>query len=158
MNVSEVCTRRVYLVRAEQPLVEAARQMQQHHVGALVVIEQQGAGVRPVGMLTDRDIVCGQFAHRTDLHCLTVADVMAAPVVTVTEAEGLEAAIVTLRVHAIRRAPVVNVAGDVVGIVTLDDLLPALAAELSTLAQLIGSQSRHEGREPEARELRRSGR
>lgn len=143
MNVAEVCTRQVFLIRAEQPLADAARLMQQRRVGALVVIEQRGASVRPVGMLTDRDIVCGQFAHQADLHCLTVAEVMAAPAATVREDQSLEEAIAVLRTRAVRRAPVVNGAGELVGVITLDDLLPVLAGELNSLAQLIGEQVAH---------------
>jgi len=144
MKVSEICTRRVFLIRADQPLVEAAREMQQRHIGALVVVEQRDGAVRPVGMLTDRDVVCGQFAHKADLHCLTVADVMASPVTALAEQAPLDEAIATLRGHGVRRAPVVNAAGELVGIVALDDLLPAVASELNTLAELIGSQHRHE--------------
>lgn len=146
MNVAEICTRRVFLIRPDQPLLEAARLMQRHHVGALVVAEQRDGMVRPVGMLTDRDIVCGQFAHKADLQCLCVADVMAAPVVVLPETASLDVAIATLREHAVRRAPVTDASGSLVGIVTLDDLLPAVAAELDALAQLIGWQSRHESR------------
>jgi CBS domain-containing protein len=144
MNVAEVCTRQVLLIKAGQPLAEAARYMLRRAVGALVVIEEHAGVVRPVGMLTDRDIVCGQFARQADLHCLTVAEVMAAPAVTVAEHQSIEQAVAVLRARAVRRAPVINAAGDLVGIVTLDDLLAAMAAELNALAQLIGSQARHE--------------
>ncbi|HTW76028.1 MAG TPA: CBS domain-containing protein [Steroidobacteraceae bacterium] len=140
MNVAEICTREVLVIRAEQPLLEAAQLMQRHGVGALVVIEEQGGSLRPVGMLTDRDVVCGQFAHQADVRCLTVAEVMAAPAATVAEGCSLEQAIEVLRARAVRRAPVVNGAGELVGIITLDDLLPALAGELDALSQLIGSQ------------------
>jgi CBS domain-containing protein len=142
MNVAEVCTREVLKIRAEQPLIEAARLMQRRQVGALVVIEKQGRSVRPVGILTDRDIVCGQFAHQADMHCLTVAEVMAAPAATVAENYSLEQAIAVLHARAVRRAPVVNSTGELVGIVTLDDLLPAMAGELNALAHLIGSRPR----------------
>ncbi len=144
MNVAQICTREVLLIKAGQPLVEAARLMQQRRVGALVVIEEHAGSVRPVGMLTDRDIICGQFAHQADLHCLTVAEVMAAPAATVTENQSLEEAIAVLRARGVRRAPVINGSGELVGIVTLDDLLPAVAGELDALAQLIGAQASHE--------------
>ncbi len=144
MKVAQVCTRRVFVIKADQPLAEAAREIQERHVGALVVIEQRHGSVYPIGMVTDRDIVCGQFAHEADLHVLTVADAMAAPAVTVAEELGIEEAIAALRTRTVRRAPVVNQVGELVGIVTLDDLVPAVAAELNSLAQLIGSQARHE--------------
>ena len=148
MNVAEICTREVLMITAEQPLIDAARLMQRRQVGALVVIEERDHSVRPVGMLTDRDIVCGQFAHRADVHCLTVAEVMAAPAATVTEDQSLEDAIAVLRARAVRRAPVVGSTGELVGIVTMDDLLPALARELNVLGQLIGSRARRERAAP----------
>jgi CBS domain-containing protein len=118
--------------------------MRQRHVGALVVVTQRDAVVVPVGMLTDRDIVCGQILKRADLHCLTVADVMSAPVSVVREGQGVEEAIALLGARGLRRAPVVNSSGELVGILTLDDLLPAVASELNTLAGLVGGQARYE--------------
>lgn len=144
MNVAEICTREVLMISAGQPLIEAARLMQRRQVGALVVTEEHGRSLRPVGILTDRDIVCGQFAHQADMHCLTVAEVMAAPAATVAENQSLEQAIAVLRARSVRRAPVVNSTGELVGIVTLDDLLPAVAGELNALAHLIGTRPPHE--------------
>lgn len=48
--------------------------------------------------------------------------------------------------HGVRRAPVVDANGSLVGIVTLDDLLPVLASSLQELATLMGTQSRNLGR------------
>jgi len=56
---------------------------------------------------------------------------------------GLSEGIAALRSRGVRRAPVVDGNGGLVGIVTLDDLLPALARELQDLAELIGTQSRN---------------
>lgn len=144
MKIADICNRKVYLIKSEQPLVDAAREMQQRHVGALVVADSTVAPVQPTGIITDRDIVCGQFARKADLHCLVVADVMSRDPVTVSEESGLDEAIETLRSWGVRRAPVVNAGGDLVGIVTLDDLLPVLAAELNALATLMGTQARRE--------------
>jgi CBS domain-containing protein len=98
-------------------------------------------------MLTDRDIVRGQLARNADLHCLTVGDVMSKnPLclgVEVALAEGIDA----MNGRAVRRAPVTDRNGTLVGIVTLDDLLPAVASELYELAKLIKAQT-HRGLVP----------
>jgi CBS domain-containing protein len=146
MRAGELCSREVYLSRASDALADAAREMRRRNVGALVVVEPRGKMVRPVGIVTDRDIVCGQITRSADLFCLTVADVMSPNPVTVGEEDDLTETIKRLAAARVRRAPVVNTAGDLVGIISFDDLLPAVAEELSTLGRLIGTQSRSERR------------
>jgi CBS domain-containing protein len=145
MNVGNICQRQVYLVKPDEPLADAAREMQRRRIGALVVVRDLATPVRALGILTDRDIVCGQFLRQADLHTLTVGDVMTSDPLTLAESLGVSEAIAALRTRGVRRAPVVNEAGEVVGIATLDDLLPAVAAQLNALAKLIGTQSLHEG-------------
>lgn len=144
MRAGELCTREVYLARPGDPLAAAAREMRRRQVGALVVVETRGATVRPIGILTDRDIVCGQLAKSADLFCLTVGDVMTSDPTTVEEDDDLSASIRQLAATGVRRAPVVNGQGDLVGVLSLDDLLPAVAQELGGLVRLIGKQSRVE--------------
>jgi len=145
MNVGDICHRNVYLVKPGEGLADAAREMQRRRIGALVVVTDLAAPVRPLGIVTDRDIVCGQLLRKADLRALTVADVMTSDPLTLPESSGISEAIAALRERGVRRAPVVNPAQDTVGIVTIDDLLPAVAAELNALARLIGTQSLHEG-------------
>lgn len=144
MRIADMCSREVYSVNAAEPLVDAAHEMHQRHIGAVVVVEKHNGITRPVGIVTDRDIVCGQVSRRADLHCLTVADVMTPHPMTVHESSGIAEAIKFLSMRAVRRAPVINHAGALVGIVSMDDLLPILASELGALASLIGTQARHE--------------
>lgn len=144
MRAGELCTRKVYLARREDPLAAAAREMRQRHIGALIVVEAREKAVRPIGILTDRDIVCGQLAKSADLFCLNVGDVMTPDPTTVHEDDELTETIKRLAAAGVRRAPVVNSGGDLVGILSLDDLLPAVAQELSALAALIGTQARVE--------------
>jgi CBS domain-containing protein len=144
MRAGEVCTREVYLTGPGRALAEAAQEMRRRHVGTLVVVKPAGKEVRPVGILTDRDIVCGQLARGADLHCLTVGDVMSTDLTTVGEDDDVAAVIAQLAKAGVRRAPVVNTKGDLVGIVSLDDLLPVLSKQLAGLARLIGMQSRAE--------------
>jgi predicted transcriptional regulator len=95
-------------------------------------------------MLTDRDIVRGQLRLSADLHCLKVGDVMTANPLVIEENTDLAEAITALNTRKVRRAPVVDDNGRLTGIVTLDDLLPAVASELGSLAALISMQASSE--------------
>lgn len=137
MNLASVCTRTVHTTGSDRPLAEAAGRMLKYHVGALPVVETHGGSRRPVGIVTDRDIVCGQVNRGTNLHCLTVADVMTAKPVTLPEHTGVAEAIEAMSQVGVRRVLVVDEIGSLTGIVSVDDLLPILADELSELARLL---------------------
>lgn len=145
MNVGEVCSREVYIFKADEPLANAVAEMMKRHIGAIVVVETEADRVRPVGMVTDRDVVRGQISLKRDLPSLTLRDVMTSAPLTVAETSGIAEAIEHMRARGVRRAPVVNDSGDLVGIVSLDDLLPIVSEELGVLARLVGSQARREG-------------
>jgi CBS domain-containing protein len=115
--------------------------MREKDVGALVVLDPQDPQRRPQGILTDRDIVLGQLSKSADLYCLTVGDVMSRDPMCLRIDMSLEESLAAMNARAVRRAPVVDGNGTLVGIVTLDDLLPAVARELQNLAKLIGSQA-----------------
>ncbi len=148
MKVGDVCTRHVYLAQANQPLADAARRMCTDHVGALVVIEPGDQKRRPIGILTDRDIVLGQLARSADLFCLTVGDVMTRNPLSVTAEMSVFATISALNGRSVRRAPVLDREGALVGFVTLDDLLPVIGEEVAAIGTLMGSQALRETREP----------
>lgn len=146
MRVRDLYSPGVQVARPEQALAEAARTMMQSHVGALIIVETGGAARKPVGILTDRDIVRGQLRLSKDLFCLTVRDVMTTGLLTISANVDVTEAIEALHGLGVRRAPVVDAAGNLLGIITLDDLLPAVARELEELSALIGTQARHERR------------
>ena len=148
MRIRDIHTPHVRTAFRDEPLAEAARVMCSEHIGALVVVERGDARRRPVGMLTDRDIVRGQLRRGADLYCLTVGDVMTPDPLVLPVYLELTEAIEALNARAVRRAPVLDPEGTLVGLVTLDDLLPAVAQELGALAGLMGSQARHEVAQP----------
>lgn len=144
MRIRDLYTPGAQVTQPERALAEAARIMLQTHVGSLIVIEGHGTVRRPVGILTDRDIVRGQLKCGADLFCLTVGDVMTPHPLTIAANAEVTEAIESLRDRGVRRAPVVDDAGNLLGIITLDDLLPAVARELEELSCLIGTQARCE--------------
>lgn len=141
MNVGEICSREVYVVRATEPLVHAAQEMQKRRVGAMVVVESRGDAVRPTGIVTDRDIVRGQLLRGLDLQSLRVRDVMSRDLLTLPEHASISEAIERMNTRCVRRAPIVNEGGDLVGIVSFDDLLPAAVADVQALAKLVDRQA-----------------
>jgi CBS domain-containing protein len=138
MKIADVSTVTVRVTVPDQALAEAARTMREFSVGALVVVEANDEQQRrPVGMLTDRDIIRGQLLKAADLHCLVVRDVMSpCPLVLSADTELFEA-IEALNARGVRRAPIVNAAGSLAGVISLDDLVPVVANELLSLANLL---------------------
>ena len=124
MTVGDICTRSVFVASEHERILEIAERMRDDDVGALVVVAIRGASYAPIGMLTDRDIVISALAWQPDLiGDLTVADAMTSDVVTVDEHEHVDAALYRMRECGIRRLPVVDGTGKLVGILTLDDVL-----------------------------------
>lgn len=144
MKVRDVCTRPARVVEPSRPLADAARQMCADHIGALLVIEPGDQRRHPIGILTDRDILLGQLSRSADLFCLTVEDVMTRDPLAVTGDMSIASAIRALNAMSVRRAPVIDGDGALIGIVTLDDLLPVICAEFAAVGSLLGSQARRE--------------
>ncbi|MEI7968591.1 MAG: CBS domain-containing protein [Betaproteobacteria bacterium] len=144
MNVGELCTRDVVVCARDDTVLEAARLMRQHHVGCVVVVEGEAGRRVPVGIVTDRDIVVGLVSRGLDVGTWAVGDVMGANVVTVQQTASDTDAIALLRVHGLRRLPVVDQAGVLVGIITADDCIESLAESLTFLARVSGLERRVE--------------
>jgi CBS domain-containing protein len=111
-------------------LAAVARTMDEHNVGAVVVAEYH----RPVGIVTDRDLALA-LGVRGLTPETPVARVMATPAETIGVADGVFQATQTMRERNVRRLVVVDDAGDLAGIVTLDDLLRLLSRELANLVE-----------------------
>jgi CBS domain-containing protein len=137
MSVSEIFNPNVATIGAQEDIAEAAVLMRQEHVGDLIVVERRGNANVPVGILTDRDIVVGVVAKRVAPDAVTVGDTMTRELLTVREDASLEFALRQMRLHGVRRAPVVRANGDLVGVVAVDDLIQHLAVQLGRLADLI---------------------
>jgi CBS domain-containing protein len=145
MTVGEVCTREVVSVRREDSVLTVARLMRDRHVGNVVVVDGDGAQKRPVGILTDRDIVVGIVAQAPDkIAELQVDDVFTGELLTVCAEDPIETALDVMRDRGIRRLPVVGFDGRLRGIVTFDDMLNVMARELTDLAGVVGRERRRE--------------
>lgn len=149
LNAGEVCSRIVTIAERGMAVDEAARLMREHHVGCLIVVDETPQGRMPVGILTDRDIVTSIVAKDVDTTFLCLEDVMVRDLVTARESDSLMDLLGLMRRKGVRRLPVLGAKGELVGLVTLDDVLDVLAQQFSALAAAIESEQRRE------RELRR---
>ena len=124
----------------------AALLMRKHHVGDLIVIDGAGGQAVPVGIVTDRDIVVSVIALGLDPAGLQVDDIMSDDLLTCREDDDVYETIEHMRLRGIRRVPVVNGAGGLTGIVSVDDLLEFLAEEMGDLSRISASGQAHEKR------------
>ena len=92
----------------------------------------------------DRDIAVEVVAAGVNPEALTAGDIMGPDLATVREGEGLFEALRYMRDKGVRRMPVVDADGALVGILTLDDLLSLLAEQLTELAKLVSHERQRE--------------
>jgi CBS domain-containing protein len=146
MSVGSICSRNVATIGLEDSVREAAVLMREEHVGDLIVVEHRDGRPIPVGVITDRDIVLSVVAKGVALDDVTVGDAMSADLLTVNEANGVEHALREMGRVGVRRAPVIDSDGRLVGVLSIDDVIDHLAAQLGHIADVI----RH-GQETEVR-------
>ena len=146
MNVGSICRRNVVMIRPFDELTTAARLMRENHIGYLIVVEPSLGDpfFKPVGVLSDRDIVVTVIARETDPRTLKVGDVMTQQPVVAKEEDSSATALQEMRRIGVRRLPVVGERGQLVGILSLDDILDVLAAELQNVAGSIRNEQRME--------------
>lgn len=144
MGVGEICSRDVVFARRNESVAQAARLMREHHVGTVVVVDERNGRRFPVGMLTDRDIAVGVVAVGADPAQSNVEGAMPAEVVCVRDTDGLGRAVALMRAQGVRRLPVIDASGALVGVLSADDVLEVLAEELYCLGGMMARGERYE--------------
>jgi CBS domain-containing protein len=145
MSAGELCNRTVYIIRANESVLEAARLMKTHHVGCLVVVEERGTDRVPIALVTDRDLVVrGMAEARSDLETMQVSQVMSEGVTTARDTENMDDVRKKMRARGVRRIPVVDAEDRLQGIIAFDDMVDWMAQELTDLARLVSREQRRE--------------
>jgi CBS domain-containing protein len=120
-SIRDTMTSNPRTIETSTPVAEAARLMSSEDVGSLPIVE----GERLVGMLTDRDITVRVVAEGMDPQSTTAGDVASRDVVSVDPQQQLDEALRLMAQHQVRRLPVVEEDGRLVGIVAQADVATA---------------------------------
>jgi CBS-domain-containing membrane protein len=120
MKVKEVMTEDARAIWITQSLADAAKEMWENDCGVLPIIKD---GRKVVGMITDRDICMAAAIRDRKPSSISVEEVMNATVYAAEAEEDVEQALETMREHKIRRLPVLNLEGELQGIVSMNDIV-----------------------------------
>jgi CBS domain-containing protein len=135
-SIRDTMTSNPRTIETSTPVAEAARLMSSEDVGSLPIVE----GDRLVGMLTDRDITVRVVAEGMDPQSTTAGDVASRDVVSVDPQQQLDEALRLMAQHQVRRLPVVEEDGRLVGIVAQADV--ATAGQDARTGQVVEEISR----------------
>jgi len=138
MGIVQCCRDQVVAVSPDTPAVDVARIMGEKNVGSVVVISGDN---RPAGILTDRDLAVRVMAQEKNPGEVRAEEVMTRDVITFQDSMGIYEAIRKMTDEGIRRMPVVDDAGKLIGIVTMDDIIRMLGEEMAIIAKNIEKQS-----------------
>ena len=141
-KLKEFATTLVAVVEPETLAKDVAQLMRQHHIGALVVVDSVDKN-KPVGIVTDRDLVLELMAEGLDPSVFTAGDIMTIDLVTAHLDMDVMDAVALMKTHRLRRLVVTNATGHLTGIVTIENVLELLTRELAELAtDLAGTRDR----------------
>ncbi len=121
MQVKEIMTESPACCTPDTPLQDVARMMVENDCGCLPVVESQET-LKPVGVITDRDICCRTVAEGKNPLEMTAGDCMSSPVVTVTREASVDDCCATMEQNQVRRVPVVDERGACCGMVAQADV------------------------------------
>lgn len=144
MRVREICSFGTVTCHREASALDVAKLMHDRHVGAVIVVEGRQGGIVPIGVVTDRDLAIQVMAKEIDPASIRADDLMARDCVTLLDSDVAYEAIWQMRRSSVRRLPVVDAQGHLVGIVAMDDLNRFLAQELNDMAGIAEHQVRVE--------------
>jgi CBS domain-containing protein len=144
MTIGTLCTHKVITVDRGIDIAAAANVMRENHIGYLIVTDAGAGGGSPIGVITDRDIVIKVTAKDVDPHSLTVGDVMTPEPLTAAEDDGVSETLHRMRRLGVRRVPVVGARGQISGVLSLDDVIDHLVAQMADVAGSITSEQKFE--------------
>jgi len=146
MKVGQYCKRSVVSIASYVDIAAAAQLMREQHIGFVIAYKQGDDLHHPIGVLTDRDIVLQVTAPCVDPKSITVDDVMARQPLIASEDDELTEVLQAMRLAGIRRVPVVDVRGALVGVIAIDDVIDVVTGLLCDISGSIKSEQRQEWR------------
>ncbi len=147
MSVASICRRDIVTIADTANLREAAQLMRSQHVGSLVLTQTSAGQEQAVGLITDRDLVVEGLAREMDPLRTTVSQLARRDLAAIAGDADLGQAVTQMREAGLRRLLVTAADGHVMGIVSFDDVLEALAQQIGGLAEAVRSGITREGLE-----------
>lgn len=138
MSLESLCRREIICVRTSDKVIEATRLMEEKNVGSVVVVSED----KPVGIMTDRDVMIRLVNKGLDPEKTAISDVMSVEIITLNQSTGLYDALEQIKESrsSVRRFPIVDQNGSIKGIITLDDVVYLLGKEMSDVASIIETE------------------
>ncbi|MCW7541133.1 CBS domain-containing protein [Aquabacterium sp. A7-Y] len=146
MDVSSICQRDVVTIDRDMNLQDAARRMRDEHVGALVVTAADSSGTTVIGVVTDRDLTIEVLAQGHDSASRPISKLVSGRLVAVPSEATLSDAIAAMESEGVRRLLVTGPHRELVGIVSIDDLIEAWASDMTSLAQSLRKSREREAK------------
>lgn len=137
MSIYTVCQKSVVSVGPETTVDFVARLMQDKNIGCVVITDQH----KPVGIVTDRDLALRGRLGCGEPEIAPVSEIMTRELKTIRKDTGIFDAIQEMKSSGVRRLPVVDKGGRLVGLITLDDIIRLLSRELGEISRIIGKES-----------------
>lgn len=147
MNMINLCNRSIVSIDAGASLQQAASLMRSEHVGALVVTTGGVDEPHAVGLVTDRDLTIEAMACQLDPEETVIGDIASRELVVVSADSGIADALTVMAAAGVRRILVTESDRRVVGMVSFDDLVAALADEMSNMVKCLQKGTEREVRE-----------
>jgi CBS domain-containing protein len=136
MTVYDCCQRNVVSVTPDTTVTFVTRLMKEKNIGCVVITEKD----RPVGIVTDRDIVIRHAGSAEDTDRLSIESYMTRDVITVRGNAGIFEVIQQMKAAGVRRMPVIDEKGKLIALLTIDDIIRLLAREMADIARIIGKE------------------
>lgn len=124
-RIAEVMNYTPIVVPPNTDIIEVAQMMERHHISSILVVDDRTVGLYPIGLVTERDIVQLQSLG-LDFTCLKVSDVMSTPLFCLSPETSLAEAQLQMESRRIRRIPIVDSEGELVGILSQSNLAQVL--------------------------------
>jgi CBS domain-containing protein len=135
--VRDIMSKDVRVVRPDTTIKEVVATMNKFNIGSIIVIQ----GERPVGIITERDILRKQVEPCLAQETLTARHIMTSPLQTINEDASIEEAAKLMAKKKVKRLPVIS-NDKIVGIVSYTDIVFKVPTMLSMLEELVRPHKR----------------
>jgi CBS domain-containing protein len=137
MKVQDVMSRELETCRPEEDLNRVAQLMWERDVGVVPVVEPSGA---VIGMITDRDLCMAAYTQGRHLASIGVGEVMSRMIHSCAPGTSLESALAVMKEGRVRRLPVIDSGGGLVGLLSLNDLVRGAVREVRRGDRQLGTE------------------